>query len=176
MTAAVHKAKPKPKPLPVYLVLRRMIDPATSKERAAWVAAGPSDASILSERGYKLNTKVRAVMTQPRNPKFNSLVHGLGKILAQNIDRFAGKLSHDAIKALQLESGVYCDQESTEVPGLGLLIIKRPQSIAYDSMGDDEFKGFWSQCCAYLVVNDWPTLTEDRLTEMAEFEAFGGGA
>ena len=28
------------------------------------------------------------------------------------------------------------------------------------------------QCCAYLVLHDWPTLTEERLTEIAEFEAF----
>jgi len=162
----------KPKPLPVYLVLRRLVDPATGKEVAAFVAASDADRSILREREYKLNAKIRAELKQPRNPRFNSLVHGLGKVLTQNIDRFTGKQSHDAIKALQLESGVYCEQEAFDIPGLGKLTRQTPKSLSYDAMGEDEFQDFWRQCCAYLVATDWPSLTEERLTEMAEFEVF----
>jgi hypothetical protein len=164
--------KAKPKPMPVYLVLRRLVDPATGKEVAAFVAASDADRSLLGERGYKLNSKVRADLKQPRNERFNGLVHGLGAVLAANIERFAGKKSHDAIKALQLESGVYCDESRTAVEGVGELIIKRPQSLSYDSMGEEAFQDFWRQCCAYLVSRDWPSLTEERLTEMAEFEVF----
>jgi hypothetical protein len=166
-------AKPsKPKPLPVYLTLRKMIDPATGKERAAWVAASDADALLMQERGFRLNAKVRAELKQPRNERFNRLVHGLGRVLAQNLDRFAGKQAHDAVKALQMESGAYCDQERAELAGIGELIIKRPQSLSYDSMGEEVFQDFWRQCCAHLVATDWPTLTEERLTEMAEFESF----
>ena len=166
-------AKPgKPNPLPVYLTLRKMIDPATGKERAAWVASSDADSLLMKERGFRLNVKVRAELKQPRNERFNRLVHGLGRVLAQNLERFSGKQAHDAVKALQMESGAYCDQERAELPGIGELIIKRPQSLSYDSMSEDVFQDFWRQCCAYLVANDWPTLTEDRLTEMAEFEAF----
>ncbi len=167
-------AKPpsKPRPLPVYLVLRRLTDPATGKPIAAFVPASDADRSLLRERDFKINTKIRADLKQPRNPRFNGLVHGLGRVLSQNIDRFAGKQSHDAIKSLQLESGVYCDEESFDIPSLGLLTRKTPRSLSYDSMGEEVFQDFWRQCCAYLVATDWPTLTEDRLTEMAEFEAF----
>lgn len=166
-------AKPaKPKPMPVYLVLRRLVDPATGKEVAAFVAASDADRSMLRERDYKLNSKIRADLKQPRNDRFNRLCHGLGKILAQNIDRFTGKQSHDAIKALQMESGVYCDQDQFDIPGFGQITRKVPRSLSYDSMGEEVFQDFWRQCCAYLVATDWPSLTEDRLTEMAEFEAF----
>ncbi|MBK3510735.1 hypothetical protein [Pseudomonas sp. MF6747] len=162
----------KPRPMPVYLVLRRLVDPATGKEVAAFVPSSDADRSILRERDFRINTKIRADLKQPRNPRFNGLVHGLGRVLSQNIDRFSGKQSHDAIKALQLESGVYCDEELFDIPGLGQLTRKTPRSLSYDSMGEETFQDFWRQCCAYLVLHDWPTLTEERLTEMAEFEAF----
>ena len=142
-------AKPtKPRPMPVYLVLRRLVDPATGREVAAFVPSSDADRSILRERDFRINTKIRADLKQPRNP------------------------SHDAIKALQLESGVYCDEEQFDIPGLGQLTRKTPRSLSYDSMGEEIFQDFWRQCCAYLVLRDWPTLTEERLTEMAEFEAF----
>ncbi len=160
------------KALPVYLTLRKMIDPATGKERAAFVAASDADAAMLVERAFRLNTKVRAELKQPRNERFNRLVHGLGRVLAQNIDRFAGMQAHAAIKDLQAESGVCCDREEFDIPGLGRLSRLVPQSLAFDSMGEEAFQDFWRGCCAYLVKTDWPTLTEERLTEMAEFETF----
>lgn len=161
-----------PKPMPVYLTLRKMIDPATGKERAAFVAASDADAALMAERGFKLNARVRADLKQPRNERFNRLVHGLGRVLVQNIDRFAGMQAHAAIKELQAESGVYCDREEFDIPGLGRLSRQVPQSLAFDSMGEEAFQDFWRGCCAYLVAADWPTLTEERLTEMAEFETF----
>ncbi len=161
-----------PKAMPVYLTLRKMIDPATGKERAAFVAASDADAALMTERGFKLNAKVRADLKQPRNERFNRLVHGLGRVLVQNIDRFAGMTAHAAIKALQCESGVCCDREEFDIPGLGRLTRAVPQSLSYDSMGEEAFQDFWRGCCAYLVKTDWPTLTEERLTEMAEFETF----
>lgn len=161
-----------PKAMPVYLTLRKMIDPATGKERAAFVASSDADAALMAERGFKLNAKVRADLKQPRNERFNRLVHGLGRVLVQNIDRFAGMQAHAAIKELQAESGVYCDREEFDIPGLGRLSRLVPQSLAFDSMGEEAFQDFWRQCCAYLVKTDWPTLTEERLTEMAEFETF----
>ena len=44
--------------------------------------------------------------------------------------------------------------------------------FSYDSMGEEVFQDFWSKVCAYLVVNDWPTLTEEQITTMVEIEAF----
>lgn len=162
----------KPKPMPVYLTLRKLIDPATGQAVAAFVAASDTDRAILKERSYQLNTKIRAELKQPRNIRFHRLVHGLGQVLANNLDRFAGLNPHAAIKALQVESLVYCDVTSFDLPGLGRITRHEPQSLSFDSMSEEVFKDFWRQCCAYLVATDWPTLTEERLTEMAEFEAF----
>lgn len=165
-------SKTAPKPPPIGLVLRVMTDPATGKARAAFVAATDVDSSMLRERGFRLNTRVYANFTHPRNPRFNGLVHGLGHLLGRNLDRFAGKASHDVIKDLQVESGVCCTRTELDVPGVGKFIRTEPQSLSYHSMDDEAFKAFWAGVCAYVIANDWPTLTEEQLTQMAEVEAF----
>jgi hypothetical protein len=164
-----------PKTLPVELVLRRLVDPVTGEQVAAFVAASDADRSMLRERGFRLNTAVRAVLTMPRNPRFNRLVHGLGKAIARNLERFAGLQSHAAIKELQTESGAACDETRTPIPGVGELVSRRPRSLAFDEMGEDEFQDFWRQVCAYLIAHDWPSLTPEQVTEMAEVEQFTGG-
>ncbi|MNF89178.1 hypothetical protein D3C84_716920 [compost metagenome] len=164
------------KPPPIELILRALTDPVTGKQVAAFVAASEADRSMLRERGFRLNTRVFAYLTRPRNPRFNRLVHGLGIILGRNLDRFTGKQSHAVIKELQFESGVCCDKTETPIPGVGVLISKKPQSLSFPNMGEDEFKAFWVGVCAYVIENDWPTLTEERLTEMAEIDAFKGAA
>jgi len=164
------------KPLPIELILRVLTDPATGKPTAAFVAATEADRSMLRERGFRLNTRVFAYLTRPRNPRFNRLVHGLGKLLGEHLDRFTGQQSHAVVKALQFESGVCCDKTETEIPGVGTLISKKPQSLSFPNMGEDEFKAFWSGVCAYVIAHDWPNLTPEQLTEMAEVDAFKGAA
>lgn len=161
-----------PKPPPVELVLRVMHDPVTGAPTAAFVAATDAARSMLRERGFRLNTRVFAYLTLPRNPRFFRLVHGLGQLLGQSLDRFAGKQSHDVIKDLQLESGVCCNRSVIDIPDVGQLIRTEAQSLAFHSMGEDRFKAFWAGVCAHVIKYDWPTLTEERLTEMAEIEAF----
>lgn len=161
-----------PKPPPVEMVLRVWPDPVTGKPTAIFVAATDAGRAMLRERGFRLNTRVFAHFTFPRNPRFFRLVHGLGELLGRNLDRFTGKQSHDVIKALQVESGVCCDQTKTDLPDGGQLIHTKAQSLSYYSMGEDKFKAFWTGVCAYVIAHDWPTLTEERLTEMAEIEAF----
>lgn len=199
-TAAPAAAKKsKPRPPPVSLLVREMIDPATGKRMGALVPATDADRSMMRERAFKRNARVRAALTQPRNEKFNRMVHGLGKLLAQNIDRFSGKQAHAAVKALQLESGVYCVESDIDasalveavlsaaesvlgkaaaamlravLPSIKTVRLKEAQSLSFDSMSEEVFQDFWCKACAYLIATDWPTLDEDRLTEMAELEAF----
>lgn len=162
------------KPLPVGLVLRRLVDPATGNPVGAFVPATEADRSLLSERAFRVGARLRATLSEPRNSRFNALVHGLGKLLGQNLERFAGMPSHDVIKALQLEAEVYCDRVEYDVPGLGRLIRIEPQSLGFDSMDDATFSDFWRRCVAYLLAHDWPTLTAAQVEEMAELAADGG--
>lgn len=165
-----------PKGYSVSLVLRKLRDPATGRDVAAFVAATSADRSILAERGLKLGAPVRAMLSAPRNAKFNALVHGLGVVLGQNLERFAGLDSHAVIKALQVEAEAHCDRKVYDVPGLGRLTRLEPKSLAFDSMDDAAFSDFWRQCCAYIVAHDWPSLTIEQLEKMAVIAAERGQA
>lgn len=161
----------RPKPMPIYFTVREMIDPVTGSRVGALVPSEEADKSMMRERGFRRNCRVRAQLTQPRNERFNRLVHGMGKLLASNIDGYQGKQAHQAIKDLQLESEVYCHREQFDIPNLGRFRRTTPQSLSYDSMDELVFQDFWRQLCEYLVATYWPTLSEDQITKMAEIEA-----
>ena len=62
----------------------------------------------MRKRGVKIGATLRCDMKQPRNPQFHRLAHALGQLVTQNIDDFSGKNAHDALKKLQIGSGVEC--------------------------------------------------------------------
>lgn len=161
----------RPKPMPIYFTVREVIDPASGKRIGALVPAEEADKSMLRDRGFRRNCRVRAQLTQPRNERFNRLVHGMGKLLATHIEGYQGKQAHQAIKDLQLESEVYCHSEQFDIPGLGRFRRTTPQSLAFDAMDETTFQDFWRQLCEYLVATYWPKLDEAQITQMSEIEA-----
>lgn len=168
-TSAPKKTRAKPAPL--YLVVRKLTDPVTGKTVGAFVPKSDADQHFLRERGYRTGDMVRAVLTKPRNERFNRLVHGMGYLIVENIEGYEGLRSHDAIKKLQIEAQIHCDVESMTFEGM---VLKRfiPRSISYDSMDEHTFQKFWEDCCRYLIQKHWHNLDEDQLTEMIEFTAF----
>lgn len=161
----------KPKPMPVYFTVRKLIDPATGQVVGAFVPNSDEDKNYLRERGYKNGEKIRAVLTKPRNEKFNRMVHGMGHLIAENIEGYEGMRSHDAIKKLQIEAQIHCNVEVLTFEGMTLHRFI-PKSISYDSMDEHAFQDFWIQCCKYLIDKHWHNLDEDELTEMIEFQSF----
>lgn len=171
MSEEIKKRRAKPKPFPLYFTIRKLIDPATGNIVGAFVPNSDEDKDFLRERGFRNGEKVRAVLTKPRNEKFNRLVHGMGRLIVENIDGYEGMRSHDAIKKLQGEGKIYCENEILTFEGM-VLTRFIPKSISYDSMDEHTFQDFWSQCCKYLIEKHWPNLDENELTEMIEFQSF----
>lgn len=171
MSEEKAKKPAKPKPMPVYFTVRKLIDPATGQVVGAFVPNSDEDKNYLRERGYRNGEKVRAVLTKPRNERFNRLVHGMGYLIATNIEGYEGLTSHEAIKKLQVEGLIYCNIEILTFENIEF---KRhiPRSISYDSMDEHNFQDFWIQCCKYLIDKYWPELDEDELTNMIEFQSF----
>jgi hypothetical protein len=79
-------------------------------KKGSLVPADSYAASKLRERGYAENDLLAAELVKPRNPKFNRLVHRIGQLVVKNIDAFSGYEPHAAIKRLQLEGNVACDE------------------------------------------------------------------
>ena len=136
--------------------------------KGALIPADPCQASKLRERGYHLDDLLAADLTKPRNPKFNRLVHQLGRLATQQIEAFAGMDSHKAIKRLQLEGKVACEEIGYMIPGYGMAIQFVPRSISYESMDEAEFQEAARGISRTISERYWPTLTTDQIEAMAE--------
>lgn len=163
--------KTKAKPAALYLTARRLVDPATGNIVGAFVPNSEADKHFLRERGYKNGELVRAVFSKPRNPRFNRLVHGMGRLIVENLEGYEGLRAHDAIKKLQVHARIHCDIELLTFAGMEVSHFV-PKSISYDSMDEHTFQNFWSECCNYLIDKHWHDLDEEDLTNMIEFTSF----
>jgi len=131
----------------------------------------PSDrytSDRLRSRGYKTGDVVSAAITKPRNPRFNRLVHRIGQLCAANIEEFSGMDAHQAIKRLQLESGVACEEIAIKVPGLGMLMHRTPRSLSFESMDEGEYREAARGICRWIAQQYWPSMTAEQVEEMAD--------
>ena len=125
-------------------------------------------ASKLRERGYGMNDLLSAELTKPRNPKFNRLVHRIGQLVVSNIEAFAGLDAHQAIKRLQIEGKVACEEIDVMVANYGMVIQLIPRSLSFESMDEGEYVQAARGICRTIAERYWPSLTEDAIAEMAE--------
>ena len=137
-------------------------------DKGALVPADPYAASLLRDRGYHVGDLLAAELTKPRNPKFNRLVHRIGQLVVANIESFSGLDAHKAVKRLQIEGKVACDEIGINVPGYGMLIQFIPRSLGYESMDEGEYHQAARGICRTIAERYWPNLDEDAIAEMAE--------
>ena len=158
----------KAKRQPVYLTVKKLIDPATGETVAAMVPASAADRSILRERKIRVGQQLRSDLTKPRNEGFHRLVHALGTLVRENIDGYRDCTAHEAIKQLQMNSGHGCDETRTPVPGMGELVSRQPKSIAYDCMDQAEFYQLARNLCRYIAETYWPQCTPEQVERMVD--------
>jgi hypothetical protein len=130
--------------------------------------ADPYAASCLRERNYKIGDLLKGELTKPRNPKFNRLVHGLGKLVVANIESFAGMDAHRAIKRLQIEGKVACDEIGVMVPGYGMVIQFIPRSFSFESMDEAEYNEAAKGISRTIAARYWPGMSVEQIEAMAE--------
>lgn len=130
--------------------------------------ADPYAQSKCRERGYRTGDLLAAELVKPRNPKFNRLVHRIGQIVVANIEAFAGLDAHQAIKRLQIEGKVACDEIGINVANYGMVIQLIPRSLSFESMDEGEYQQAARGICRTIAERYWPELTEDQIAEMAE--------
>ena len=142
----------------IYLrVAKGCLEPADECQRAK-----------LRERGYRTGDLLAADLTKPRNPKFNRLVHQLGRLVVENIEAFAGLDAHKAIKRLQIEGKIACDEIGISVPGYGMVIQLIPRSLSFESMDEGEFHSAARGISRTIAERYWTNLTEEQILNMAE--------
>jgi len=137
-------------------------------DRGCLIPADPYAASKLRERGYKIGDLLAAELVKPRNPKFNRLVHRIGQLVVANIDAFAGIDAHKAIKRLQIEGKVFCEEVGIHVPGYGMLVQFIPRSLSFESLDEGEYQEAARQICRTIAERYWHDLSPEAVEEMAE--------
>jgi len=186
-TEAAKKIRAKRARRPVYLMVRRLVDPTTGEEVGALVPAHPIDQRLLKERRFNVGREIRAELKQSRNPAFHRLVHAVGGLLVDHVDGFDTLTSHDAIKRIQTESGVFCEVVDVDAAPLAsaflaaceklfgeggrrLLATVLPQvrtvqyrvarSISFDEMDEGEFSELFRGITDYIDKHYMPGLTD----------------
>ena len=137
-------------------------------KKGSLVPADSYAASKLRERGYAENDLLAAELVKPRNPKFNRLVHRIGQLVVKNIESFDGLDAHQAIKRLQIEGKVFCEEIGINVPGYGMLIQFIPRSLSFESLDEGEYHQAARGICRTISERYWKGLSEDQIAEMAE--------
>lgn len=161
--------KPAKKPSrPIYFVIRRLVDPHTGEEVGALVPRHQIDRRLMRERAYRIGDDLRADLKKPRNVKFHRMVHALGGILADHIEDFHGMDCHAVIKRLQRESGICCEEQEVDIPGVGKLVIKVAMSLSFDDMDEGAFYQLWQGICRHIAAKYWPDFTEEQISSMVD--------
>ena len=158
MSAALAIAPKKPTKRPQRHALRVI--------KGGFAPADCSAATGLRAKGYRIGDLVFAQITKPRNPLFHRLVHRFGTLVANNIDAFTGRDSHDVLKRLQVEGDIGCDHVGLNFPGIGPCVYRIPRSLSFESMGDGEFSQIYTAFAQYVSDTYWPSLTAKQIQEM----------
>lgn len=134
-------------------------------------ALAPADGYVakrMRERGYRIGDTLMTVLTKPRNPGTHRLAHRIGVMCNQNLPGFEELTAHQAIKRLQLESGVACDEIGAMMPNVGMTMVRIPRSISYESMDEGEFREAVLGICRHIAAQYWPGLEPEQVAEMAD--------
>ena len=169
-STAKERAKARRARRPIYLIVRKLADPDTGEIVGALVPANAIDGRLMRERKFTVGREIRAEMKQPRNVAFHRLAHALGHLLVDNVEELRDLSSHEALKRLQLESGIACEIVEMDaspvisailaaaeemlgagarkvlaavLPEIKTIPVKVARSLAFDEMDEDEFRGFF---------------------------------
>jgi hypothetical protein len=159
MTTALAKAKRARRP--IYGTIERVAVLSTGEERLAILASHPIDRRLMKERGFNRGDEVRLEVKRPRNVKFHRLLHAIGQVMVDNVDGWENLNSHDAIKRLQRESGVCCEEVEIDIPGMGKLLAKQAESLAFDEMPPERFELLFNGITDHIDKTYSPNFTTD---------------
>lgn len=137
-------------------------------EKGRLVPADPFTAERLRAKGYHVGDVLKATLAKPRNPKFNRLAHAFGKLCADNIERFDGMNAHAVLKAVQYEGDIACERMMVNLKGFGMVEVRMPQSLSFESMDEGAFRETYAAMCGHVSKTYWPDLSPEQIAEMAE--------
>src|SRR5690606_8542853 len=104
-------------------------------------------------------------LKQPREAWKHRLIHKIGALMVDNVEGWEHLDSHDAVKRLQRESGVCCEELEIDVPGVGRLMVKQAESLAFDEMENDRFETLFNGITKHIGDHYAHVLLDDVRAE-----------
>ncbi|WNB79614.1 MULTISPECIES: hypothetical protein [unclassified Stenotrophomonas] len=177
MTAAARKIRAKRASRPIYATCMRLVDPATGEEIGAFAPSNDIDRRLAKDRGYRIGHEYRLEIKESRNAVFHRLAHLIGHLLVDNVEAFRDLDAHAALKQVQLESGIFCEMVEMDaspvvkalldaaetvlgagarkvlsgvLPEIRTIRVKVAQSLAFDSMEEEDFAAFFKGITAWI--------------------------
>lgn len=135
--------------------------------RGALVPADACTTDALREKGLRVGDIVSVELRKPRNPGFWRLAHSIGAMCVRNLDDFSGLSAHQALKKIQFDADIECERTETVIPGVGVMIHRKPKSLSFESMDQASFHAVARAMCRHIAERYWPDLDEERVAEMA---------
>jgi hypothetical protein len=139
--------------------------------KGALVPGDVYTASRLRARGYRVGDVLLADLRKPRSPGFHRLAHRLGELVAENVEEFAGLNAHQALKRLQVEGNIECDELPVFLSLLGQKIKvnqRIPRSLSFASMDEGRFRETVQAFCRFIAAEYWPSLTPEAIEAMVD--------
>lgn len=162
--------KPSKPRKPIYFEVRRLVDPQTREIVGALVPRYACDRRAMRERGFSVGTELRAEIKKARNPGFHRLAHVIGALVVDNLDEFKHLDAHEAIKRLQGETGVCCEERQMEIPGLGKITFTVPRSLSFDEMEEDDFRRLVAAILDRLSAKYWQSMSPEAIETLVQIE------
>lgn len=188
-------AKQKRIPSRIYVDIRKMVDPDTGELVGCLVPVGHADRAILRQKKIKTGMRIRTTVSKERDYGQHKFCHKLGQFVEANVEGFEGKDAHTVIKALQLDGGIFCDEQEIDaspvvsavlsaaavilgdaaakmlaavLPSIKTIKVKVPRSLAFDEMDEGDFQQFIRAICRHIAEKYLPTLTPEQVAEAIE--------
>lgn len=171
-----EKAKRRRATRPIHFEVARVVLLETGEEMGALIPLTKWDRRSMRERRFTVGSEWRGEMKRPRNPGWWRKAHVLGAWLADNVEGFEGLAMHDALKRLQVLSGIGCETEvwHADIGGGGSVEMKRvvPESLNFDDMGEDRWSELWDGgtgeggWLGWLRREKWGALSAEQVADV----------
>ncbi len=162
--------KPKPKKKearPIFLVVRKMVDPATGEEVGCYVPANQGSRDEGKRRKYTVGTRLKAELTRPRNILFWRKAHVLAELCIEHIDAFTSLDQHAALKKLQLGADAECDHIDFLIPG-NPIRYRQARTLAFDSMDEGVFTQVYDKIVEHIKDRYFPEWDDDQMQQLID--------
>jgi len=148
--------------------------------RKCFVAADSYSAKKIGERGFHVGDLVASTLKKMNSPVLNRILHFIGVLCVDNLDSFSGIDAHTALKRLQIEGNIACDEVGIPVEvalqllreaverGDKMVMMRVPLSMSFETMDEGERHEMGLAFCRHISKHYWPDLSPEQIEAMAE--------